>query len=107
MRLPWAGFEDSRDVGVILNSMLFESQQLSNIQHVVDTVLNGRIPPHLGDRHGSEEVQDIPSGEVAMVAVIQQKTVGKRLAEVVYADAINGWCIRWCLPQCCRFGASR
>ena len=69
--------------------MLFESQQFGNIQHVVNTVLNSRISPHLGDRHGSEEVQDIPSGEVAVVAIIQQKAVGKRFAEGVYADAIN------------------
>ena len=34
-------------------------------------------------------MQDIAGSEVAIVAVIQQKTVRKRLAEVVYADAIN------------------
>ena len=82
-------FKDARNIGVVLDGMLFERQQLGNIQHVVDTMLNGWIPTHLGDRHGSEEVQDIPSGEVAVIAIIQQKAVGKRLAEVVYADAIN------------------
>lgn len=34
-------------------------------------------------------MQDIACGEVTVVAIIQQQAVGKWLAEVVYADAVN------------------
>ena len=83
------GLEYASHICIVLYCMLFQGQQLHDIQHVVDTVLQGGESSQLRNSIRVEDMQDIMCFQIREAAIVFQQAVGNRLAHVGQLYAIN------------------